>query len=103
MATRQEDKHLPEYLRRFFWDVNFKNLSQNNSYFIINRLLEHGDEIGIKYMLSSFSREEIVQVLRSSRSLSFRSMNFWKLFFKVDDALCIPKHYPTPYGSYYQS
>ncbi|RLB85612.1 MAG: hypothetical protein DRP14_03605 [Candidatus Aenigmatarchaeota archaeon] len=103
MPEFQKNKKLPKCLCNFFWDVDFKNLSEKDSYFIINRLLEHGDETGVKYMLKTFSSEEIIQVLKTSRNLSFRSKNFWKLFFKLNDKACTHKQYPTPYGTYYQS
>ena len=36
---------LPGLLRPFFWDVDFRTLSiDGSSYFIISRLMEHGDE-----------------------------------------------------------
>jgi len=96
-----EGEGLPKYLRPFFWDVDFKRLNiEKSSYFIINRLMEHGDEGAISFLLNAFSRKEIIHVLKNSRSLSRRSREFWKIFFDIKDQSCTPTRYPTPYGNY---
>ena len=92
---------LPEHLRPFFWDVLFDRLSvQQSSHFIINRLMEHGDEAAMRFLLKTFTPTEMIHVLRNSRSLSRRSRAFWKVFFDLEDEPCTPKRYPTPYGDY---
>ena len=92
---------LPGLLRPFFWDVDFRTLSiDRSSYFIISRLMEHGDEAAMSFLLKTYSRETMIDVLRTSRVLSRRSGNFWKIFLGVAGEPCIPKRYPTPYGIY---
>jgi len=99
--TYSYEKELPECLRPFFWDVDFRNLSvKDSSYFIISRLMEHGDETEMRFLLETFGQNEIIHVLKNSRSLSRRSREFWKIFFDLDDEPCTPKRYPTPYGNY---
>ncbi len=94
-------KGLPEQLRSFFWDADFQSLSvEESSYFIISRLMEHGDEVAVRFLLKTYSQEEMIHVLKNSRSLSRRSRGFWRIFFDLEDELCIPKRYPTPYGNY---
>jgi len=92
-------ENLPEMLRPFFWDTDFQKLDiSKDSFSIISRLLELGDETAIRILLKLYTAEEIVSVLQRSRSLSNRSRNFWNIFFETDDRLCTPKRYPTPYG-----
>jgi hypothetical protein len=92
--------NLPEVLRPFFWDVDFQKLCiGKDSFSIISRLLELGDETATRILLKLYTAEEIVSVLRMSRSLSRRSRNFWITFFDADDRLCTPRRYPTPYGN----
>ena len=99
--TYSYEKGLPEYLRPFFWDVDFRNLSvKDSSYFIISRLMEHGDEAAMRFLLKTFHPAEMIHVLKSSRSLSRRSRTFWRVFFDLEDEPCTPKRYPTPYGDY---
>ncbi|MCK4727518.1 MAG: hypothetical protein KAT27_01215 [Desulfobacterales bacterium] len=98
--TGSNRKGLPEYLRPFFWDVDLQKLSvEESSYFIISRLMEHGDEKAFVFLLKNYSQNEMIHVLKNSRSLSRRSRGFWKIFFNVEDELCTPKRYPTPYGN----
>ena len=91
---------LPEMLRPFFWDADFQKLSiKRNSYSIISRLLELGDETAIRFLLKVYTQDETISVLRRSRSISRRSRSFWIMFFDADDQPCTPKRYPTPYGN----
>jgi hypothetical protein len=97
-------RNLPEFLAPFFWDVDFLKLdSGRSSYFIISRLLELGDEKAVAYILSTFRRDELIEVVRNSRFISKRSRNFWRLFFHLENEPCIPKRYPTPFGDCLES
>lgn len=101
MKNSSTGDELPGLLRPFFWDVDFRTLSiDKSSYFVISRLMEHGDEAGMSFLLKTYSREAMIGVLRTSRALSRRSRNFWKILLGVEGELCIPKRYPTPYGIY---
>lgn len=101
IETCNTRKSLPETLRSFFWDVDFQTLSvEESSYFIISRLMEHGDETALRFLLDTYSQKEMIQVLRNSRSLSRRSRGFWRVILEAEDEPCIPKRYPTPYGNY---
>ena len=92
---------LPTFLRPFFWDVDFRMLSiAKSAYFIISRLMEHGDEAAMFFLLKTYSRKEMINVLKKSRSLSRRSRNFWRIFFDLKGGTWTPKRYPTPYGIY---
>ncbi|MFC1824067.1 DUF6922 domain-containing protein [Thermodesulfobacteriota bacterium] len=97
IKTANPGRRLPEGLRPFFWDVEFEELStEESSGFIINRLMEHGNEAGMIFMLKAFSRMDLIRVLKKSRSLSKRSRAFWKIFLEIEEEPCIPKRYPTP-------
>ena len=101
VQKRKTDDQLPDTLRPFFWDVHFEKLSvKQSSHFIIGRLMESGDEAAVAFMLKTFNRNEMIHVLKNSRSLSTRSRNFWKIFFDAEAEPCTPKRYPTPYGNY---
>jgi hypothetical protein len=101
MKNSSTGDEVPGFLRPFFWDVDFRSLSiDGSSYFIISRLMEHGDEAVMSFLLKTYSREALTDVLRTSRALSRRSRNFWKIVLEVGSEPCIPKRYPTPYGIY---
>lgn len=102
--TDGEDKpaseRLPHNLRTFFWDVDAGRLSISGSaHFIIGRLMEHGGEDAVRFLLKSYSRDELVQVLRKNRTISRRSHVFWRLFLGIEEKSCTLKRYPTPYGN----
>jgi len=48
-------------------------------------LLEHGDLVAIRWLLRTYTRKEIAEVVKQSRQLSRKSANFWRL------QLAIPK------------
>jgi hypothetical protein len=101
IGTDRNGKGLSEHLRPFFWDVDFWRLSiEESSYFIISRLMEHGDEAAMRFLLKTYSPKEMIHVLKNSRSLSRKSRGFWKIIFDLEDEPCTPKRYPTPYGNY---
>lgn len=103
-AMKKKDRkigELPNYLVPYFWDVRFSELSiKDSSYFIINRLLEHGDEKAIRFLFKNYSRMEMVHVIKNSRSISKRSRHFWKIIFDIENEPCIQKQYPSPFGDY---
>jgi len=94
-------KALPRYCKPFFWDVDFDKLYIGKSWrFIIARLMEHGDDVAVRFLLKTYSQEEMATVVRQSRSLSRRSRNFWKVLLDLEHEECIPRSYPNPFGNY---
>lgn len=89
-------KLLPRFLKKYFWDVNFSELSKENySSFIIERILEYGDERAVKWMKKNFNISEIKNVICKSKNLSQKSANFWQFIFnlKRDKILCLKKSF----------
>jgi len=89
-------KLLPKFLKKYFWDVNFSELSKENySSFIIERILEYGDERAVKWMKKNFNISEIKNVICKSKNLSQKSANFWQFIFnlKRDKILCLKKSF----------
>ena len=87
---------LPFFLKKYFWDVDFPKL-QKTSYpqFIIERILEYGDEKAAKWLRSNFDSREIKEVLYVSKNISRKSANFWQLIFNIDrdKILCLKKSF----------
>ncbi len=80
---KNEDKIL-EKIKRLFWDVNKEDvgLKAHHAY-IIRRILDYGEIEDIKWMLSTYSKEEIVKVIKKSRGLSRKSAYFWSAYFGI--------------------
>jgi hypothetical protein len=67
-------------LRRFFWDVDPAGLDPaRHKAYIIERLLEFGDEKAAQWLFEHYTRDDVAAILESSRSLSLKSRNFWRL------------------------
>lgn len=96
-SQKESSALLPDSLRPFFWDVDFDRLTvEENSFFIISRLLEHGDEPSASFLLNTYDEDKITHVVRTSRVLSRRSRGFWMIYFGIEGEPCSPKQYPPP-------
>lgn len=87
---------LPSFLKKYFWDVDFKKLdSQKNSEYIIVRLLEFGDERTIHWLLKTFSKKIIKQVVMTCRGISPKTATFWGRVLGISekDILCLQTQY----------
>jgi len=64
----------------YFWDSDPSALDiRLNQTYIIERLLDLGDEKAVHWLFKTYSRVEVAEVLRSSRSISPKSRLFWTL------------------------
>ncbi|MEW6102709.1 MAG: hypothetical protein AB1630_02635 [bacterium] len=69
-------------LKRYFWDVEIKEL-KDFPIFVMERLLEYGDRNAISYLLSNFSKERIKKVVKETRRISRKSANFWAFYLNI--------------------
>ena len=73
-------KTIPDHLRPFFWETEFNqiNIDKNKPY-IIERILELGDDSAVSWLFSNYTKNEIKEILEKSRKVSAKSRNFWLL------------------------
>jgi len=62
--------------RRYFWDKGALDLSLDK-FIIIERILELGTEDDVDAILDYYGRESVAQVVRESRELSPRTVNYF--------------------------
>ncbi len=75
---------IPQHLQPLFWDTNLESFNPSAyPLYTIERVLEHGDEDDVAWLLRVFTREQIHEVLRTDRRLTSRSANFWALVFDL--------------------
>ncbi len=89
-------KTLPQFLKKYFWDVDFSKLNKETyASFIIERILEEGDEKATRWMRDNFDIAQIKNVLFNSKNLSPKSANYWQLIFnlKREKILCLRKSF----------
>ena len=73
---------LPERLKKYFWDCDFKQLdTEKNSRYIIERILTFGNLQDIRWLFNTYSKNEIKKIALNSRRLDNRTRNFWKIYF----------------------
>lgn len=94
------NKTLPAFLSKYFWDINFKKLdSKKYPYYIIERILEYGDEKAVKWMMDNFKKTQIKETLIKKRGVSRKSAVYWALIFNIpkEKILCLNKHYQNSF------
>ena len=75
---------IPLQLRPLFWDTNLDAFEPKEyPVYTIERVLEHGDEPEVTWLLDVFTREQVREVIRTDRRLTPRSASFWALFFGI--------------------
>jgi succinate dehydrogenase flavin-adding protein (antitoxin of CptAB toxin-antitoxin module) len=76
-AVRTTIKHL----QPFFWDTDLSKIDmEENKQYIIERILELGDQEAVRWIFSHFSLKEIKKTLEESKRISQKSKNFWFIF-----------------------
>ncbi|MEK7193688.1 MAG: hypothetical protein AAB652_02760 [Patescibacteria group bacterium] len=71
---------IDQRLKKYFWDTDFNALDRKkHKRYIIERILEMGDEPAAAWMRQTFSKDDIIKVLNATRNISKRSMHFWHL------------------------
>ncbi len=77
---------LPEELRPFFWEYDFRTLSWDaNQDFITGRLLTHGDWNAVQWLRSNVGDKAIREWLESrcGRGVSPQRLRFWELLLGI--------------------
>lgn len=86
----------PAFLKQYFWDIDFKKLDpQKSPVYVIERILETGDDKAVHWALKNFDKTLIKSVVRKSRALSPVTANFWSLLLSISqkDVVCLQKPY----------
>ena len=89
-------KTIPKFLKKYFWDVDFSKLNKEiYASFVIERILEEGNEEAVRWMRDNFDLSQIKNVLFNSKNLSPKSANYWQLIFnlKREKILCLRKSF----------
>ncbi|MEM5811848.1 MAG: hypothetical protein QXG91_03885 [Candidatus Aenigmatarchaeota archaeon] len=74
---------IPKLFKKYFWEVDLRdiNLKKHQAY-IIERLLEYGDEKAFKWLLKNFDLKEVLEIARKSKKISPKTKNFLNLIFR---------------------
>ncbi len=91
---------LPSVLRPYLWDVDSNAVDPSvHSVFLIERILEAGDEDAIRWLFATYSRKQVAEVLQVTRRISRRSAGFWAnvLGVPTQDVSCLSKSFQQTY------
>jgi hypothetical protein len=94
---------VPESLKTLFWDVDWGNIDiSRHRDFIIERILNMGDEVSIGWLWKVFSEAEICFVVRNSRRLSKKTARCWQNYFRLteEEMACFGTYLTSP-DNYY--
>ena len=75
---------MPEELKKYFWDTEFKELDiQKIKRYIISRLYCYGDLKALRWIRENYSNEDIEDVARNSRNLKPLVANYLRQQFNL--------------------
>ncbi len=87
---------IPVGFSPYFWEIEDVSVIdiEKHSFFIIERLLNEGNEETVNWLFASYSEEEIKEVVLSSRRLTEKTAYCWKNFFnlKSEDMQCFGRY-----------
>lgn len=75
-----DNEQLPSYVTQYFWGDNLKqlNISKNQKY-IIQTLLEQGNNDALRWLFSTVGKQTVKNFLPALK-LSKKSENFWNIY-----------------------
>lgn len=89
-------------LTKYLWDVDLQKLDLQASYFfVIERLLTHGQMQEIKVAARFYGWEKIQAVVEKSRRLDAKTVTLWQNFFDLPDKKILNKDKPFLAKQYY--
>jgi hypothetical protein len=81
MGMLEEEKRI---VSPHLWGASPDDLdSEKDKFLIIERLLEHGGDEQIGYLLGRYDPSDITMVVRESSYLSARTVNYWCIYFGI--------------------
>ena len=71
------------FRQSLFWDVDPKSINpRQHARYIIERILDLGDEKEVRWLVSYYSPRLIKEVIANSRELHAKSRSLWRLVFE---------------------
>ncbi|HBQ51035.1 TPA: hypothetical protein DD690_03570 [Candidatus Daviesbacteria bacterium] len=89
-------KRLPVFLKQYFWDVDFNKLDfERSKTFILKRVLDRGDNQTLKWLFQNYTKEDIKELILTTRDLSAKTANFWADYLHIahNQVPCLQKPY----------
>ncbi len=89
---------LPSFLHFLFWDVDISKLDlKKDMRYVIERVLEYGDIKEVDWLFSTYSKDDVVYVLKESKRISEKTGNFFYIILDLNESRdsfqCLNKPY----------
>ena len=73
-------------MKPFFWDVRLEDLNTCDNYvFIIERLLNEGDEDALRWLFLTYDGRRIRDAVLTARNLSTKTARCWSNYFDLKE------------------
>ena len=85
-------QRMPGFLEPLFWEVDFSQVRlKDHERYVIERILEYGDDQAIIWLRKNVPTENIVEVIKHSREISPNTANLWALILDIpkEDIACL--------------
>jgi hypothetical protein len=92
-----KDQMLPDFLQCLFWEVEFSDVRFNmHKRYVIERILEYGDDQSIKWLRRKVAPKDIAAVVKSSREISPNTAALWALILDISNKEIACLSIPSP-------
>jgi hypothetical protein len=91
-------QYVHDILKPCLWGAMIESLDiREDNFLIIERLLEHGGDKQVGFVLETYDKDTIVEVIKQSAYLSPKTVNYWCLYFNIkkEDTRCFTRQSPN--------
>lgn len=75
---------IPSKIKSLLWDVDISSIDLEKHYkYVIERIIEYGDVAEVKWMQKTFSKDQIIEILKTSKRISAKSGNFFAIKYNL--------------------
>ncbi|MEW5799308.1 MAG: hypothetical protein AB1728_09900 [Bacteroidota bacterium] len=92
MTVTESDREKIREHRSLFWDVDPEKIDlERNANYVIERFLEYGTLEGVRWLRKLYGDERIKHYIlqRGYKTLSNKTLNFWKLLLNLEREECL--------------
>ena len=80
----RSNKCLPRFLKPLFWETDLARIDlRRHRFYLIERLIEYGDDRAIHWLKKSCTAAQIAEVVRASRAISPNTASLWALILGI--------------------
>lgn len=91
-----------DFLKPFFWDIDISTLDLKiHKQSIISRLFSYGDDEAVKWVLKTYTKQDIIDCAKNSRQFTKKAAEFLKNVYDLKEDEMIYYINAKKMGNYY--